>query len=118
MATYKSDSQWAAANLVAFAMGGDPRPRLNAEGGPKLSPDGRPTFSTGVVVARPDGGQDRGVTISVTEPTRLPLGVLLRPDGNVWLTPYESNGRVGVSIVCDRLVPADKAPVSTPGGKA
>ncbi|GLK16923.1 hypothetical protein GCM10017602_14050 [Herbiconiux flava] len=105
MAILKLESRWASENLRALSLGGEVRPRLNDSGVPKLAPNGKPTFSTGVVVARADGGQDRGVTISVTEPVVLQLGAALRPDGDVWVTPYETNGRVGLSIICERLVP-------------
>jgi len=102
---FQIDSRWAAENFRALSMGGEPRPRTNEDGVPKLAPNGKPTYSTGVVLARADGGQDRGITIAVTEPMTLPFGVPMRPDGAVWATPYETNGRVAVSIICERLVP-------------
>jgi hypothetical protein len=84
------------------------QPRLK-EGQPKLSPTGRPTFTSGVVVARPDGGVDRGLTIAVVEPPAKPwaMGLLLRADGRCWLTPYvDAGGRQAISFTVERLVPA------------
>jgi hypothetical protein len=110
MATYKLDSAAAARQIRVMSMGGEPRARMR-ENAAKLSPDGKPTYSTGVVAAREDGGQDRGVTVAVIEPQIFPLGTMLRPDGDVWLTPYVSdNGNrasAGMSIVATRLVPVD-----------
>lgn len=103
MARILADNRWAK-GLLAQAMGGAPRPRTNPDGSPKLAPNGKPTYASGVVVARPEGGADRGITIAVTDPAPLPLGAVVHPDGEVWVTPYESNGRVALSIVCDRLV--------------
>jgi hypothetical protein len=58
------------------------------------------------VIARDDGGVDRSVTIAVVEPTKFPLGLAVRPDGKCWLTPYVTDSqRLGISIVCERLVP-------------
>ncbi|QCQ17248.1 hypothetical protein [Microbacterium sp. RG1] len=105
MVMLKVDSEWAARNIRAQGMGGEPRIRTGDNQVPKLAPNGKPTYASGVVVARPEGGVDRGVSIAVTEPAVLPLGVALCPAGDIWVTPYESNGRVALSIVCDRLVP-------------
>lgn len=93
-------------------MGGEPRPRQREDGTPKLAPDGRPTFSTGVVVARSDGGQDRGITVAVVEPQEYPLGTRLCPDGRAWVTPSVTDARrLGLSVIVERLVPgADGAP--------
>jgi len=105
----KLDSDWAAAILRALSMGGEPRPRLTEDGAPKLAPNGKPTFVSGAVVARPDGGHDRSITIAVTEPTPHRMGAVVKPDGEVFVTPYEQNGRVALSIICDRLVPVAPA---------
>lgn len=110
MGTYKGDSAAASQTWRFMGMGGDPRPRMRGDE-PKLAPNGKPTFSTGVVAAREDGGQDRGVTVAVTEPGSYPMGTVLRPDGAVWITPYVLEGgsrpSVGISIVAERLVPID-----------
>lgn len=104
MAVYEL-SPLALLRTAALAMGGEMRPRLK-EGVPKLSPDGRPTYASGVVVARDDGGVDRNVTIAVIELGKFPLGMAVRPDGKAWLTPYVTDAqRLGISIVCERLIP-------------
>ena len=98
-------------------MGAELRARTGRDDAPKLSPSGKATFSTGVVVAREDGGQERGATISVTEqPAEVwPMGTRLRAQGDAWLTPYvadSGSGRpqVGLSFVVDRLVPVAPLP--------
>ena len=91
--------------------------RTTKEGAPKLSPDGRPTFSTGVAAIREGGGQDQGVTVAVIEvpKTPWPLGAALRAEGKAWLTPYvNQQGRQGLSFVVERLVPAKPAAVPGP----
>jgi len=111
---YKLDAAEAAERIRVMSMGGEPRPRLKDDL-PKLAPNGKATYSSGVVAAREDGGQDKGVTIAVTEPKVYSLGTILRPEGDVWLTPYvsENGGRAsaGMSIIAERLVPVD-APVA------
>ena len=106
------------ASISALSLGGEPRPRADESGVPKLSPDGRPTYSTGVVVARETGGIDRGITISVIEPEVFPLGTVVRVDGRTWLTPYvqDSGGRasIGKSFVCERLVAVTSSPARIP----
>ncbi len=91
----------------ALAMGGDLRPRMKGDQ-PKCAPNGKPTFSSGVVVAREDGGVDRGATISVIEPPAAPwlLGTPLRAAGACWVTPYVTDAnRQGLSYTVERLVP-------------
>ena len=96
------------------------RARTNRDDSPKLSPSGKPTFSSGVVVAREDGGQERGATISVIEvpATPWPMGTRLKAEGDAWLTPYVSDGsgrpQVGLSFVVDRLVPVTPAKATFP----
>lgn len=110
MAIYKLDAVEAAEQIRVMSMGGDPRPRMKDDQ-PKLAPNGKATYSTGVVAARQDGGQDKGVTIAVTEPKAYPIGTVLRPDGDVWLTPYVAeNGTrtsAGMSFIAERLVPVE-----------
>lgn len=97
-------------------------PRTNREGLVKTSPDGRPTYSSGVVVAREDGGQAQDNFYAVIEPPKAPwpMGTVLRPEGKAWVTPYVvdgGNGRraqQGLSFVVERLVPvSDKAPAAS-----
>lgn len=97
---------------MCMGMGAEFHPRLK-DGQAKLSPHGKATYTSGVVVARPDGGADRGITIAVTEPANKPfdMGQRLRADGRCWMTPYvDGAGRQAVSFTVERLVPAD-APV-------
>ena len=107
MTTYKLADE-SVRSIKGIAFGQEPRPRTSQDGSPKLSPDGRVTYSTGVQVARPDGGIDKGITIAVIEPTKFSLGTVVRADGDTWLTPYvqDNGGRpsTGQSIVCERLV--------------
>lgn len=111
MTTYKL-AQDSAETITGISFGQKPKARTNQDGSPKLSPDGRPTFSTGIQVARPDGGVDRGITVAVIEPSTFPLGAVVRAQGLTWLTPYVqevgSRFAVGQSIVCERLVAADR----------
>lgn len=83
----------------------------------KTSPDGRPTFASGVVVARDMGGQDKGATIAVIEKPTKPwaLGTALRAEGACWVTPYvtEAN-RLGLSFTVERLVPVVAAAAPAP----
>lgn len=100
----------AAVHIISLGMPEVGRTRVNAEGQPKLSPDGRVTHSTGVVAAREDGGQDRGITIAVIDYKPFPMGTPLRMDGGVWVTPYVTDAkRQGLSFICERLVPATPA---------
>lgn len=124
MATYLLDSADAAEKIVGLAMGGEYRPRADrATGVVKLSPDGRPTCTSGMVVARPDGGHDRSVTVAVIETgTAYPLGTRVRVDGKVWVTPYlagdGSSRALGLSVVAERLVPMDLPAASNKRGEA
>lgn len=124
MATYMLDPADAAAKIAGISMGAEPRPRADrASGAVKTSPDGRPTYTTGIVVARDGGGLDRAVTLAVIEPgPALPLGTRVRVDGRVWATPYlagdGASRSLGLSIVAERIVPVDvpAVPVSKRGG--
>lgn len=86
---------------------------------PKLSVDGRPTFASGVVVARETGGQEKGVTIAVIETPTKPwsLGQALRAEGKCWVTPYVTDtNRQGLSFVVERLVPVDASTTPVASG--
>lgn len=74
---------------------------------PKLSPRDKTTFSSGVVVMRADGnGQDQNITIAVEEYKDFPMGTVLETSGPTWITPYVRDGRMALSVVCEKLVPA------------
>ncbi len=120
MAIFKIDPS---AVPQSLSMGGELRPRMKGTGEaaePKLSPSGKPTFSTGVVVEREGGGQERGATIAVIETPAepWPMGTKLKAAGDCWLTPYvaEGSGRpqVGLSFVVERLVPVEPVKVPFP----
>jgi len=109
-------------HVKCLSMGGEPRPRVGDKG-PKLTVDGRATSSVPVVVLRADGtGQERGATLAVVSEYAkdYPLGTFLRSDGKTWLTPYVTDaGRLGLSYVCERLVPCQaSAPAPTPPAAA
>ncbi|MDE0571801.1 hypothetical protein ON058_00025 [Demequina sp. B12] len=94
---------------MCMGMGAEFQPRLK-DGQAKLSPHGKATYTTGVVVARADGGADRGLTIAVTEPAAKPfdMGQRLRADGRCWMTPYvDGAGRQAISFTVERLVPLE-----------
>ena len=80
----------------------------------KSAPDGRPTYSSGTIlmVESKDGNVSANKTASVNviqfpaEPYRL--GGLYRADGKIWVMPYESNGRVTLSVTVETLVPVEE----------
>ena len=83
-------------------------PRTRADGTVRTSPEGESTYSTGVVVTRPDGGMDRGASIAVIEPAAYQLGQPLRAEGRAYVTPYVTDaGRLGLSFLVERLVPVE-----------
>lgn len=100
--------------LVLLGQGGTPRARVDRDGHPKLSPDGRATFSTGChVLTRDDSGEwvpSRGtLSVHVTEPAErygknAVTPTLYSTDGVTWVQPYVSNGWIGLSVVTERLV--------------
>jgi len=79
-----------------------------------VSPDGRPTFSTGcTVLTKDDAGEwipSRGtLSVHVTEPAErygknAVTPTLFITDGVTWITPYVSNGFTGLSITTERLI--------------
>lgn len=84
----------------------DIQPRTNFNTGEvKLSPREKQTYSSGVVVLRGDGsGQDRNVTIAVEQYEPFPIGTIVETSGPTWITPYVNNGRVALSVICEKLV--------------
>lgn len=97
-----------AAVPAALSMGvEDFRARMRGDD-PKTAPNGRPTFTSGVVVTRDGGGADRSASIAIIEKPTVPwpLGTPLRAEGDCWLTPYVTNdNRQGLSFVVTKLVP-------------
>lgn len=91
--------------VVVVGMGDSVRPRE------KTAPDGRLTFTSGGIlrVASKDGTlrSDKSASVHVIEQPAsgvLELGALYRADGAVWVQPWESNGRMALSITVERLV--------------
>lgn len=100
--------------LVLLGQGSAPRARVDRDGHPKLSRDGKPTFSTGCMVLTQDESGEwipsRGtLSVHVTEPAERYGKSAVQPtlfstDGVTWVTPYVANGFTGLSIVTERLV--------------
>lgn len=85
------------------------RARTDQEGNPKLSPNGSPTFSTGLKVLALENGNPtsevRGATVNVCHPLDLVFSGTYQPEGKVWITHYLTNAKqLGVSITCEKLV--------------
>jgi len=105
-APYETDSRLCP--VFAVGLGDVPRQR------DKAAPTGEVTFSTGTVlrVESRDGTvrNDKTASVNVLEPAPVyELGTLYRSEGRVYLQPYESNGRVALSVTCQRLVPVTVA---------
>lgn len=94
--------------LFVLGMGGAPRLR---EG--KITPDGRLTYSTGCMLMIERNGEispQRSASVHVVEPAATyELAAQYMAAGLVWVMPYEANGRVALSIICERLVPVTDA---------
>lgn len=93
--------------VIVVGMGDAVRPRE------KAAPDGRLTFTSGGIlrVASKDGvlRSDKSASVHVIEQPAsgvLELGKLYRGEGIVWVQPWESNGRIALSITVERLVVA------------
>lgn len=101
--------------IVVLGQGSKPKARADRDGVPKLSPDGRATFSTGTVaLVQDDEGEfvpgRSTVSVHVIEPADRygQNAVKSQPfmtDGVTWVTPYVANGWTALSIVTERLVP-------------
>lgn len=57
--------------------------------------------------------EERDVTVSLLEPANVEIGKYYDLDGDIWVTHYMNNGRMGVSIVAETIVPSDESK-STP----
>lgn len=100
--------------LVVLGQGSVPKARTDRDGHPKLSPDGRATFSTGCAVLTKDAAGElvpsRGtVTLHVIEPLDRYGKSAVTPtvyvtEGQTWVVPYVSNGYSALSITTERLV--------------
>lgn len=76
----------------------------------KTAPDGRPTYSSGTIlmVEGKDGAvsANKTASVNVIEAPHEPfqLGAMYRAEGKIWIMPYESNGRVTLSVTVEKLV--------------
>jgi len=74
----------------------------------KVAPDGRPVHRTALKALRVvDGvpiGEERNVSFAIIQPTDVVAGKIYRAVGAIWITPYENNGRVALSIIAEKVV--------------
>jgi hypothetical protein len=90
--------------VTVIGMGESPKERE------KASPDGEVTYSSGCIlrVQRKDGTlrADKSASVHVTKPAgHYELGAIYKATGRVYVQPYESNGRMALSITVEQLVP-------------
>jgi len=75
----------------------------------KTAPDGRVLYSTALKALRlVDGapvGEERGVSLAVIDTIDIAVGKFYRLKGSVWITPYERDGRVALSIIAETVEP-------------
>lgn len=73
----------------------------------KLAPDGRPVYRTALKALRVvDGqviGEERNVSLAVIAPVDIAAGKIYAAAGITWITPYEANGRVALSIIAETV---------------
>lgn len=99
--------------VYVVGMGDAPKQRTDSKTNlPKVSPDGEITYSSGCIlrVLAKDGTvrNEKTASIHVTEPASIyELGQVYKADGTIFVQPYESNGRVALSITVQALVPAN-----------
>ena len=85
----------------------------------KASPENEVTYSSGCVLRmqRKDGQlkADKSASVNVINPaTTYELGTIYKAQGRVYVQPWESNGRMTLSVLVEQLVPADADTGSTP----
>lgn len=99
--------------LVRLTGSGSGRPRLDQTGAPKENGDGRPTYTVDgqLIVLNRDGEIqiNKGASIHTVHPLEAEVDVLgaaqvYRGEGTVFVTPYESSGRIAYSINVERLI--------------
>lgn len=93
--------------VEAIGMGETPRERQD-----KATPAGEVTYSSGCILRKrqKDGSlrTDKSASIHVINPASIyELGVVYRARGRIYVMPYESNGRLALSITVEGLEPAD-----------
>jgi hypothetical protein len=96
--------------IYVVGMGDAPKQRTDAKTNlPKVNPNGEMTYSSGTIlrVLTKDGSirNDKTASIHVTEPASVyELGQVYEAVGDIFVQPYESNGRVALSITVQALV--------------
>ena len=99
--------------IVVVGMGDAPKQRTDQKTNlPKVNPNGEITYGSGCIlrVLAKDGTvrNDKSASIHVTEPASVyELGQVYEARGDIFVQPYESNGRVALSITVQALVPAN-----------
>jgi len=93
--------------VYVVGLGETPRERKD-----KATPEGEVTYSSGCILRRvqKDGSlrTDKSASVHVINPAAIyELGVVYRAQGRVYVMPYESNGRMALSITVEGLVPAE-----------
>lgn len=93
--------------VEVIGMGETPRERQD-----KATPAGEVTYSSGCILRKrqKDGSlrTDKSASIHVINPAAIyELGVVYRAKGRIYVMPYESNGRLALSITVEGLEPAD-----------
>ena len=91
------------------AVGLGETPRLRE----KAAPTGEVTYSTGCILRmrRKDGSvaADKSASVNVINQAAIyELGVIYRAQGRIFVQPWESNGRMTLSVTVEGLVPDDE----------
>jgi hypothetical protein len=99
--------------VLVVGMGESPKER------DKASPEGEVTYASGCIlrVQRNDGSvrHDKSASVHVIKPAGVyELGTIYKATGRVYVQPWESNGRVTLSVTVEQLVPADADTGSAP----
>ena len=89
----------------------DLKARMNTDGTPKLTSDGKQTFATPLNVLHWDGEKSTGVvrnaSVNVATPCAIEFGQIYRPVGTVRVVHYlTADKRLSVSLTCDDIEPA------------
>lgn len=99
--------------VYVVGMGDAPKQRTDQKTNlPKTNPNGEITYGSGCIlrVLAKDGTvrNDKSASVHVTEPASVyELGQVYEARGDIFVQPYESNGRVALSITVQALVPAN-----------
>jgi hypothetical protein len=103
--------------VLVVGMGEAPKER------DKASPEGEVTYASGCIlrVQRVDGNvrHDKSASVHVIKPAGMyELGTIYQAKGRVYVQPWESNGRVTLSVTVEQLVPAEANTGSAPRAAA